>query len=85
MGPPCSIRIARVPTYSSLPNSNIFRLQGYHLVSQQFPMLSAKLLKLLCNWATPRSLAATDGISVDFFSSCYLDVSVRKVCLLIFR
>ena len=33
-------------------------------------------------WANPRSLAATDGITVVFFSSGYLDVSVPLVCLL---
>ena len=27
-------------------------------------------------WALPSSLAATGGISIDFFSSRYLDVSV---------
>ena len=32
--------------------------------------------------ASPRSLAATEGISVDFFSSGYLDVSVPPVRLL---
>ncbi len=32
--------------------------------------------------ASPRSLAATEGISVDFFSSGYLDVSVPRVRLL---
>ncbi len=32
--------------------------------------------------ANPRSLAATKGISVDFFSSGYLDVSVPRVRLL---
>ena len=31
------------------------------------------------NWANPGSLAATAGISVDFFSSGYLDVSVLPV------
>lgn len=31
--------------------------------------------------AAPSSLAATVGISVDFFSSSYLDVSVRPVRL----
>ncbi len=31
------------------------------------------------NWAVPLSLAATKGISVDFFSSGYLDVSVLRV------
>ena len=33
-------------------------------------------------WAGPRSLAATDGISIDFFSCRYLDVSVPCVRLL---
>ena len=32
-------------------------------------------------WASPRSLAATDGVSVDFLSSGYLDVSVPRVAL----
>ncbi len=32
-------------------------------------------------WALPRSLAATNGISFDFFSSGYLDVSVPRVRL----
>ena len=30
-------------------------------------------------WPLPRSLATTSGISVDFFSSPYLDVSVQAV------
>ena len=34
------------------------------------------------NWAGPLSLAATQGISVDFFSYGYLDVSVPRVRLL---
>src|SRR5262249_2798924 len=34
-------------------------------------------------WATPLSLAATDGITFVFFSSMYLDVSVPWVCLLL--
>ena len=32
-------------------------------------------------WPLPRSLATTSGISVDFFSSPYLDVSVQAVPL----
>ena len=32
-------------------------------------------------WALPSSLAATGGISFDYFSSDYLDVSVHRVCL----
>ncbi len=34
---------------------------------------------LLPVWPLPRSLATTGGISVDFFSSPYLDVSVQAV------
>jgi len=30
-------------------------------------------------WPNPRSLATTNGISVDFFSYSYLDVSVHCV------
>ena len=33
-------------------------------------------------WPTPRSLATTSGISIDFFSSPYLDVSVQAVPLI---
>ena len=36
---------------------------------------------LLLVWPLPRSLATTSGISVDFFSSPYLDVSVQAVPL----
>ena len=31
------------------------------------------------HWPSPRSLATTNGISIDFFSSGYLDVSVLQV------
>ena len=34
------------------------------------------------HWPGPRSLATTNGVSVDVLSSGYLDVSVRRVCLL---
>ena len=30
-------------------------------------------------WADPFSLATTQGVSIDFLSSSYLDVSVRSV------
>ena len=33
-------------------------------------------------WASPRSLATTNGITLVFSSSAYLDVSVQRVCLL---
>ena len=34
------------------------------------------------HWPGPRSLAATNGVSVDVLSSGYLDVSVHRVCFL---
>ena len=37
---------------------------------------------LLLVWPPPRSLATTSGISVDFSSSPYLDVSVQAVPLI---
>ncbi len=72
-GPPYSDKITRVPSYSF---SLIMRcrLRGYHPVSQNFPELSPNA-KLAYN---PVSLAATTGISVDFSSSGYLDVSVPR-------
>ena len=47
------------------------------------PFQSVLLTHAQLNWANPRSLAATCGISVDFFSSGYLDVSVLPVRLII--
>jgi hypothetical protein len=44
-------------------------------------VLTPKVL-LLSVWPIPRSLATTSGISVDFFSSPYLDVSVQAVPLI---
>ena len=43
-------------------------------------VLTPKVL-LLSVWPLPRSLATTSGISVDFSSSPYLDVSVQAVPL----
>lgn len=49
------------------------QLQDYHRLWLSFPTHS------LQHFTDPRSLAATSGISVDFFSSGYLDVSVLQV------
>ena len=90
MVPPVSHGVSRVPRYSG---SNLkcfaFRLRGSHPVSPAFPDRSAKLA-LRCDcpqprginpsvWPLPRSLATTYGISVDFSSRSYLDVSVQIV------
>ena len=92
MVPPASHRVSRVPWYSgSSPLEIDFRLPGSHRLWQAFPGLSANQFPLLdCPqpqrinplvWPLPRSLATTSGISVDFSSSPYLDVSVQAVPL----
>ena len=69
-----------------------FRVQDSHLLRLAFPRHSARFLQcflavltpgvfLLLVWPPPLSLATTCGISVDFFSSPYLDVSVQAVPL----
>ena len=90
MVPPVSHGVSRVPRYSGSDLMNIvFRLRGSHPLRQAFPDLSTKLV-LRCDrpqpqrinplvWPLPRSLATTYGISVDFSSSPYLDVSVQAV------
>ena len=75
MVPPRSDRISRVPPYSKI----LVRFTGTGLspyiavLSRTFP------LSHLDHWPGPRSLATTSGVSVDFLSSGYLDVSVRQV------
>ncbi len=48
----------------------VFRVRGYHPVSPDFPDRSTRPLATLCKAFSP-SLAATEEISVDFFSSGY--------------
>ena len=59
-----------------------FCVRGCHPVSRAFPDASTNTHTDSGSWAAPRSLAATGGISVDFFSSGYLDVSVPPVRLI---
>ena len=76
MVPPSSDRISRVPPYSS-PNRIITRTG----LSPTTARLSRRFrLDPIRHWPGPRSLAATNGVSVDVLSSGYLDVSVRRVC-----
>ena len=60
-----------------VPHSN-FYIRGYHPLSPDFPDRSVNSCAKSCK-ALPCSLATTYGISVDFFSCSYLDVSVRCV------
>ena len=78
MVPPCSDRISRVPPYS-----RIKLLSTNTGLSPSLAWLSIHFLFLqLDHWPGPRSLATTNGVSVDVLSSGYLDVSVPRVRLL---
>ena len=65
------------PTGLSPPTVGLPRPFGYHDLSIM------KVLQPRINpvWALPTSLAATTGISFDFSSSAYLDVSIQQVRL----
>ena len=90
MVPPVSHRVSRVLRYSGSSLTYFgFRLRGSHPLWPAFPYRSANLScrcvgpqprrinPSVC--PLPRSLATTCGISVDFSSSPYLDVSVQAV------
>ena len=90
MVPPVSHRVSRVLRYSGSRLKQIsFRLRGSHPLWPAFPYRSPNLLLRCVSpqprrinppvCPLPRSLATTSGISVDFSSSPYLDVSVQAV------
>ena len=66
------------PTCRKLSPVSRIRVRGYHPVSPSFPECSTISSHYLLQ-ALPISLATTLGISVDFFSCSYLDVSVHYV------
>ena len=72
---PCSDRISRVPPYSRTKklSTGTGLSPTMAAVSNAFPFL------LPGHWPGPRSLATTNGVSVDVLSSRYLDVSVPWV------
>ena len=75
MVPLYSSKISRVPLYSRI--LLIITITGLSPSTASF----SKLFRLsqYCYWPVPLSLATTNGISIDFFSSGYLDVSVLQV------
>ncbi len=90
MVPPVSHRVSRVRRYSGSSLIRFsFRLRGSHPLWPAFPYRSTNLSYRGVSpqprginpsvWPLPRSLATTSGISVDFSSSPYLDVSVQAV------
>ena len=93
MVPPYSHGISRVPQYSgySLPALHfayvILTLSDWPshailLCSAIHSTVRTPSVLLLSVWPLPRSLATTCGISLDFSSSPYLDVSVQAVPLI---
>ena len=90
---PPSHRVSRVPRYSGYHaptptfeygTLTLFGLPSHAvlLVFVVFKVVRTPKALLLSVWPLPLSLATTDGISVDFFSSPYLDVSVQAVPLI---
>ena len=90
MVPPYSHRVSRVRRYSGsswLFSSFAYRTLTFfgllsHTIRLDSYMPSAVLTPqvfLPAVWPLPLSLATTHGISVDVFSSPYLDVSVQAV------
>ena len=90
MVPPYSHRVPRVRRYSGYGCAELdfayMTITFSGLLSQTILLSSSvayavrtppELLQMV--WPLPRSLATTSGISVDFFSSPYLDVSVQAV------
>ena len=91
---PDSARVPRVPAYSGSASARLlaFRIRDSHPLRSYVPVpfryaFAAPMMRphnpRLSHptrvWALPISLAATLGISIDFFSSRYLDVSVPWV------
>ena len=78
------------------PDTNCWilcRVQDSHPLRYTFPCISASsifayvcpypfMYRYIKVWPPPLSLAATHRISFDFFSSAYLDVSLRRVPLI---
>ena len=90
MVPPSSLRIPRVRRYSGyccLPYRFAYEAITLSCRASQPARLQLGItcavrtpkVFLLSVWPPPRSLATTDGISVDVSSSGYLDVSVPRV------
>ena len=90
MVPPSSHRVSRVRRYSgySCPTSSfayrtvtLFGVSSHTLRLNYVLLVAVQTPEILLPpvWPLPLSLATTKGISVDVFSSPYLDVSVQAV------
>ncbi len=75
MVPPCSDRVSRAPPYSRIYIASTCTRLSLSKVSFSTLFQFFYIYYLAC----PISLATTLGVSFDFLSSWYLDVSVPKV------
>ena len=93
MVPPYSHRVSRVRRYSGYSQRSLVFVYGtltlFGVLSHTLQLDVVVHITVLTPqvflpvvWPLPRSLATTSGISVDFFSSPYLDVSVQAVPLI---
>ena len=90
-GPPRFPRDYTCPAVLRIPLASFhLRIREFHPLRRTFPGASAGFPTTRCGpttphqkpgtvWARPLSLAATDGVSFDFLSAGYLDVSVPRV------
>ena len=79
-GPPIFRQDFSCPVLLEITHNTIFSFTGLSpTMARHFPESFTLNIKAWLYWAGPLSLAATKGISVDFFSSRYLDVSVPLV------
>ena len=90
-GPPTFPRDSSCPAVLRIPAAPFrFRIRGSHPLRPAFPCRSSSFQSRDAGpypgkpcgppvWPPPLSLATTRGISVDVFSSPYLDVSVQAV------
>ncbi len=91
MVPLDSDRISPVPPYSGYsPTCSLYVYKTFTFYGMPFQSISTSVNKLYASpttpprrimmvWANPRSLATTCGITIVFYSSDYLDVSVHRV------
>ena len=90
MVPPYSHRVSRVRRYSGYGSASqlfvyetltLYGVSSHTLQLNYVIPYAVQTPEALLSpvWPLPRSLATTDGISVDVFSSPYLDVSVQAV------
>ena len=93
MVPPYSHRVSRVRRYSGYSQPTrlfaygtltLFRWPSQTILLNLIVLYAVRTPKVFLPlvWPLPRSLATTYGISVDFSSSPYLDVSVQAVPLI---